>query len=136
MKVKELMSTDVKSCREETDLATVVRMMWDGDCGIVPVVDDQLHVTGVVTDRDICVAVGIVIGSTLRCGLSSCPDCCSESPRVLISPSTEALDGESFAGVFGSRSSSQTSLSLRRDFKMCSSTIAVTTAATAIATIR
>lgn len=58
MKVKELMSTDVKSCREETDLATVVRMMWEGDCGIVPVVDDQLHVTGVVTDRDICVAAG------------------------------------------------------------------------------
>src|SRR5215472_267270 len=58
MKVKELMSTDVKSCREETDLATVVRMMWEGDCGIVPVVDDQLHVTGVITDRDICVAAG------------------------------------------------------------------------------
>jgi CBS domain-containing protein len=58
MKVKEMMSTDVKSCTEETDLATVVRIMWDGDCGIVPVVDGQLHVTGVITDRDICVAAG------------------------------------------------------------------------------
>ena len=56
MKVKELMSSDVKSATEETDLATVVRMMWEGDCGIVPVVDDQRHVTGVITDRDICVA--------------------------------------------------------------------------------
>jgi CBS domain-containing protein len=56
MKVKELMSTDVKSCTPETDLATVVRMMWDGDCGIIPVVDDQRRVIGVITDRDICIA--------------------------------------------------------------------------------
>jgi CBS domain-containing protein len=56
MKVKELMTKDVKSCTEDTDLATVVKMMWDADCGIVPVVDDQGRVTGVITDRDICVA--------------------------------------------------------------------------------
>jgi len=56
MKVKELMSTDVKACTPDTDLASVVRMMWDGDCGIVPVVDEQRRVTGVITDRDICVA--------------------------------------------------------------------------------
>jgi CBS domain-containing protein len=56
MKVKELMSTDVKSCTPETDLATVARMMWDGDCGIIPVVDGQRHITGVITDRDICIA--------------------------------------------------------------------------------
>jgi len=56
MKVKDLMSADVKSCSEQTDLATVVRMMWDGDCGIIPVVDDDGRVTGVITDRDICIA--------------------------------------------------------------------------------
>jgi CBS domain-containing protein len=56
VKVKELMSTDVQSCTPETDLATVARMMWDGDCGIIPVVDDQRRVAGVITDRDICIA--------------------------------------------------------------------------------
>ena len=56
MKVKDLMTKDVKSCSEDTDLATVVKMMWDGDCGIVPVVDDDRHVIGVITDRDICIA--------------------------------------------------------------------------------
>lgn len=56
MKVKDLMTKDVKSCKEDTDLATVVKMMWDADCGIVPIVDDQGRVTGVITDRDICVA--------------------------------------------------------------------------------
>ena len=56
MRVKELMSTDVKWCRPETDLATVARMMWNADCGIIPVIDDQWCVTGVITDRDICIA--------------------------------------------------------------------------------
>jgi CBS domain-containing protein len=56
MKVKDVMTKDVKSCAEDTDLATVVKMMWDGDCGIIPVVDDDKHVIGVITDRDICIA--------------------------------------------------------------------------------
>jgi len=56
MKVKELMSVDAKSCREDTDLATATKIMWDADCGIVPVVSDDRRVVGVITDRDICVA--------------------------------------------------------------------------------
>jgi len=56
MKVKDLMSTDVKACREDSDLATATKMMWDGDCGIVPVISEDRRVIGVVTDRDICVA--------------------------------------------------------------------------------
>jgi CBS domain-containing protein len=31
-------------------------MMWDSDCGIVPVLNEKRHITGVITDRDICVA--------------------------------------------------------------------------------
>lgn len=56
MKVKELMSVDVKSCREDSDLATATKLMWDADCGIIPVVNDDRRVIGVITDRDICVA--------------------------------------------------------------------------------
>lgn len=56
MTVKELMTVNVKSCSEETDLATAAKMMWDGDCGIVPVVNGERHITGVITDRDICIA--------------------------------------------------------------------------------
>src|SRR5262249_8084258 len=56
MKVKELMSTDVKTSREDTDLSTVTRLMWDGDWGIIPIVNDDRQVVGVVTDRDICIA--------------------------------------------------------------------------------
>jgi CBS domain-containing protein len=56
MKVKELMSVEVKSCREDSDLSTATKLMWDADCGIVPVVNDARQVIGVITDRDICVA--------------------------------------------------------------------------------
>jgi CBS domain-containing protein len=31
--------------------------MWEGDCGALPVVNDEGRVTGVITDRDICIAV-------------------------------------------------------------------------------
>ncbi|HEY3884039.1 MAG TPA: CBS domain-containing protein [Vicinamibacterales bacterium] len=56
MTVKDIMTSNVKSCDENTDLATAAKLMWDGDCGIVPVVNDQKRIVGVITDRDICIA--------------------------------------------------------------------------------
>jgi CBS domain-containing protein len=56
MKVKDLMTTDVKRCSPETNLAAAARIMWEGDCGAVPVTDERDHVVGVITDRDICIA--------------------------------------------------------------------------------
>jgi CBS domain-containing protein len=31
--------------------------MWEHDCGLIPVLDDTDKVTGVITDRDICIAL-------------------------------------------------------------------------------
>jgi CBS domain-containing protein len=56
MKVKDLMTTDVKRCSPETNLAEAAKIMWEGDCGAVPVTDEHDHVIGVITDRDICIA--------------------------------------------------------------------------------
>jgi CBS domain-containing protein len=56
MTVKELQTSDVKACGRDTDLATVAKMMWDGDCGSVPVVGEDRKVIGIITDRDICIA--------------------------------------------------------------------------------
>src|SRR4051812_27354407 len=39
MKVKDLMTSDVKSCGPTTDLAAAAKIMWEGDCGAVPVID-------------------------------------------------------------------------------------------------
>lgn len=57
MKVRNLMTSDVKTCRPDTNLAEAVRDMWEGDCGALPVVSDEGRVIGVITDRDICIAV-------------------------------------------------------------------------------
>jgi CBS domain-containing protein len=56
MTVKDLAAFDVKSCSPDTDLATAAKLMWDGDCGAVPVVNDERRILGMVTDRDICIA--------------------------------------------------------------------------------
>jgi len=56
MKAKDLMTTDVKSCREYTTLNTAVQMMWDHDIGCVPIVDRDNRVIGMLTDRDVCMS--------------------------------------------------------------------------------
>ncbi len=56
MSVRDLMSTPPRTCRPDTDLGTVAQMMWDGDCGFVPVIDASGRLVGVITDRDICIA--------------------------------------------------------------------------------
>jgi CBS domain-containing protein len=56
MLVKDLAEFDVKVCTAETDLASAAKIMWDGDCGVVPVVDGDRKVIGMITDRDICMA--------------------------------------------------------------------------------
>jgi len=57
MKVQEIMTTGVKTCRPDDDLGTAAKIMWDWDCGIVPVTGGAGELLGVVTDRDICMAV-------------------------------------------------------------------------------
>lgn len=58
MKVREVMSKRVGTCSPESDLAEAAMLMWRHDCGVVPVVQgDGREVVGVITDRDICMAV-------------------------------------------------------------------------------
>jgi CBS domain-containing protein len=56
MKVKDLMTREPRTCSPDTTLAVAAHLMWDGDCGILPVVDDGALV-GVVTDRDMYIAL-------------------------------------------------------------------------------
>lgn len=55
MKARDLMTRDVATCRPDEPMAAAARIMWEHDCGVVPVVDGQ-KVVGVVTDRDLCMA--------------------------------------------------------------------------------
>lgn len=56
MKVKDVMTTEVKTCTPDTTVAEAGHLMWEGDCGILPVVDDG-ELVGVVTDRDMYIAL-------------------------------------------------------------------------------
>ncbi len=56
MKVRNLMTREVETCKSTDDLTTAAMIMWRNDCGVVPVTDDGRHVVGVITDRDICMA--------------------------------------------------------------------------------
>lgn len=56
MNVSELMTRDVKVCRADDDVQRAAQIMWENDCGVVPVVDAEQRVAGLITDRDICMA--------------------------------------------------------------------------------
>lgn len=56
MNVRDVMTSNVKTCLMTDSLNEAARIMWDNDCGVVPVVDEAGKVVGIVTDRDICMA--------------------------------------------------------------------------------
>ena len=56
MKVGEIMSIDLETCRADDTLNRAAQIMWEHDCGVVPVLDDESRVIGMLTDRDICIA--------------------------------------------------------------------------------
>jgi CBS domain-containing protein len=55
MKVEKLMSKDVRWCSPDQSLRDAAGLMWERDCGCVPIVDEG-RVVGMITDRDICIA--------------------------------------------------------------------------------
>ena len=58
MKVRDVMMRTPACCRPETNLGSAIEMLWTRNCGMLPIVDARQKVIGVVTDRDLCVALG------------------------------------------------------------------------------
>lgn len=56
MTIKELMTRPAVTCPTNTTLEHAAWLMWEFDCGMIPVVDGEGRAVGVVTDRDICMA--------------------------------------------------------------------------------
>ena len=56
MNIEQLMSKDLRTCSQNDALDCAARIMWEKDCGVVPIVDSDNRVVGMITDRDICVA--------------------------------------------------------------------------------
>ncbi len=58
MKVRDIMTKNVTSCHPGQNLGEVVENMWKYRCGAMPIVNDRGRVMGIVTDRDMCIALG------------------------------------------------------------------------------
>jgi CBS domain-containing protein len=57
MKVWNIMKSEARVCYPWMDLASAGRIMLEVDCGVLPVLNESEQVVGVITDRDICLAV-------------------------------------------------------------------------------
>ena len=57
MKVREIMTEPVLTCTPDTSLAVAAHRMGEANYGTLPVVDVHGRLVGIITDRDICLAV-------------------------------------------------------------------------------
>jgi len=58
MKVRDVMTKAPIFCGWETNLSKAAELMWRNGCGFLPVVGEGGNVIGVITDRDISIALG------------------------------------------------------------------------------
>jgi CBS domain-containing protein len=80
VRVKDLMSQPVFTCHIDQSVQAAAQAMWEHDCGIVPIVNNESRLVGVITDRDICMAAlfsnrplsDIQISSVMANDVSTC----------------------------------------------------------------
>jgi len=67
MQVKDIMTKQVATCSPDDTLDRAATLLWESDCGLLPVcVKDGINrLVGVITDRDICMAA-LFQGKPLR----------------------------------------------------------------------
>lgn len=58
MKVGELMEKEVACAGPHDNAGVLAETLWAKDCAFVPIVDEGRRVLGVVTDRDMAIALG------------------------------------------------------------------------------
>jgi len=58
MKVKDVMTHSAVCCSPVTNVGHAVELMWVHNCGMLPVIGSDQKLLGVVTDRDISIAMG------------------------------------------------------------------------------
>jgi CBS domain-containing protein len=56
MNIGTLMTRDPGTCGPDDTLNTAAQIMWEKDCGCVPIVDAERRPVAMITDRDICMA--------------------------------------------------------------------------------
>ena len=83
MQVQDIMTKDVSFCGPGTNAAAATEIMWTKNCGAIPIVEDGRGVIGMVTDRDLLIALGtsnrnasdLPVGEVMKKEVSLCaPD--------------------------------------------------------------
>ena len=92
-RIESVMRRPVITCRPEDSLHTAAGLMWDHDCGALPVVDENDKVIAMITDRDICMAAytqglplsGMQVRSAMSNELHAChpDDAVAEAERCM-----------------------------------------------------
>jgi CBS domain-containing protein len=57
VKVQDVMTSPAHSCKPGETLVGAARKMWDYSCGTLPVLDSEGRPAGMITDRDVCMAL-------------------------------------------------------------------------------
>jgi CBS domain-containing protein len=65
MRIEKIMSRHVTTCAPHDSLEHAASLMWNSDCGCLPVLSAAGRLQGVITDRDICMAA-LFQGKALR----------------------------------------------------------------------
>ncbi len=58
MKIRDIMTTNCAVCGPHANAAAIAEILWSRDCGSVPIVDERGILLGIVTDRDLTIALG------------------------------------------------------------------------------
>jgi CBS domain-containing protein len=58
MKVREVMTKQASYCGPDASLSQAAELMWKRKCGFLPVMGEGGNIIGVITDRDIGIALG------------------------------------------------------------------------------
>jgi CBS domain-containing protein len=56
MHINEVMTHPVVTCPVDSSADMPARLMWEFDCGVIPLVDGEGRLAGIITDRDLCMA--------------------------------------------------------------------------------
>lgn len=88
MKVKDAMKTDVGFCSADDSLMKAAELMRSRDWGAVPIVDGEKQVVGMLTDRDLCLAV---VARNRKASDVRCKDLMSD-PAIVCAPEDKIED--------------------------------------------
>lgn len=84
MKVRDIMTEPVLTCTPQTSLAVAARLMREADYGTLPVVDSRGRLVGIITDRDMCLALANTNRNAINIAVREAMPCRSISPAHML----------------------------------------------------